>query len=322
MAQRRNPYLLFALIGCIFAATVLVVAYVAIAFYTGNPWPWLEIVHETGDRTLLGTILYYEHAARELPLDLLLGMAVAGSALFVFPGRKAGSVSSGTGRRRFGIALLAVSAIIVGGTLWTGGLPMLSENLLQYPTRPGEPLKWGGHWRYHLLSHVTLMLVSFGLAALVILGDPRRKGRGHRRGLAVFTATVGVFGTLALVFGFNLDPFTDPVALGHQAREAFTHSLVTIPAAWGVCLLCARREWGSPSAAAVPLGVPVGIGAGGVLAGIFLVVSSLVKSSASQGQTDSLVLLIFPHFFEHVFSYIVACLAAGFVFESFQNQFE
>src|SRR5688572_21678442 len=100
MAQKRNSYLLFAMFGCVFASAVIIVAYGAIALYTGNPWPWLEIVHETGDRTLLGTILYYEHATRELPLDVLLGMAVAGSALFVFPGQTALPLRS-TSRMRF-----------------------------------------------------------------------------------------------------------------------------------------------------------------------------------------------------------------------------
>ena len=41
---------------------VLLVSYAAIAIHTGNPWPWLEVVHESGGRTLLSTVLYFEHA--------------------------------------------------------------------------------------------------------------------------------------------------------------------------------------------------------------------------------------------------------------------
>ena len=43
---------------------VLLMAYGAIAVHTGNPWPWFEIVHESGDRSLVGTVFCYQHAAR------------------------------------------------------------------------------------------------------------------------------------------------------------------------------------------------------------------------------------------------------------------
>ncbi|MDH3266872.1 MAG: hypothetical protein OEM25_07905, partial [Gammaproteobacteria bacterium] len=143
----------------------LIVAYTAIALYTGNAWPWLEVVHESGDRTLIGTALYYEHAARELPLDVFLGMAVAASVLLVFP-RPAQSQCSPqrarSNQRKLTVATVVVIGAIVGGTLWTGGTEMLLNNLLQMHTRPGEPLQWGAHWRYHLLSRFTLMLFSVG----------------------------------------------------------------------------------------------------------------------------------------------------------------
>jgi hypothetical protein len=119
-----------------------------------------------------------------------------------------------------------------------------------------------------------------------------------------------------LVFGINQVPFTDPVALGHQLRESFTHILVSVPPAWGVCLFLKRRQWSVRTKGTASSFVPLAILVAGVLLGIFLVVSSFSKSAASQGQTDSLLLLIFPHFFEHTFSYVVACLAAGFLVET------
>jgi len=48
----------------------------------------------------------------------------------------------------------------------------------------------------------------------------------------VFNGILVLFTALSIVFGLDLKPFTDPVFLGHQAREAFTHGLVTLPLAW------------------------------------------------------------------------------------------
>ena len=99
---------------------VVFVAYGAIAIHTQNPWPWLEFVHESGDRTLIDTIFYFEHAARELPLDLIIGVAIGGSVLYALP------LQSGFGdtnpRARARLLLLAVAivcVVIVGGTVHT-----------------------------------------------------------------------------------------------------------------------------------------------------------------------------------------------------------
>ena len=298
------------------ALAVLVVAFVAIAGHTGNPWPWFEIVHENGDRTLAGTVFFFEHTARELPLDLILGAAVGASALFVFSRRGRGE-SSWRPRRRAAliVALSLVAAVIIGGTLWVGGWPMLEENLLQYPTRPGAPAEWGGHWRYHFLSHVMLMAVALGLGGvLVVLSDPPRKG-GYDRGLKAFRTTAAWFAGLTVIFVPNLDPFLNPLVIGHQVRESLTHGLVTVPAAWGTCLWLAKAEWGSLGHGAVSFRGALIAGAVGVVAGLYLLVVGLATSAASQGQSDSLVILLFPHFFEHTFSYVVAGLAAGLVYE-------
>jgi hypothetical protein len=61
---------------------------------------------------------------------------------------------------------------------------------------------------------------------------------------------------------------------------------------------------------------PLACGAGGLLLAVYLLVGALGTSAVSQGQTKSLSLLIFPHFFEHVFSYLVVPLVAGLVYES------
>ena len=60
-------------------ALVLLVAFAAVCVQAGTPWPWNRIVHEDRQHTLLQTIFYFEHATRELVLDSVLALAVAGA---------------------------------------------------------------------------------------------------------------------------------------------------------------------------------------------------------------------------------------------------
>ena len=303
-----NRWRTAATFGLGFSAAVLVVSYIVMATYTSQPWLWSVIVHESGDRTLLQTVFYYEHTARELPLDIILGVAVAGSVLFALP------PPAGTARARrrvtmLGSSLAAVTAVILAGTLWTGGPGLLYENLLQFPTRPGEPLVWGGHWRYHLLSQLTLMLASLGVAVPMMLAVGQR--RGHRRGLTIFLIAIAVFLALALVFRPGAESFTDPRFLGHQTREVFTQGLVTVPMAWSMCVLLAGRDPDRGRPGTVPVALSF-IAAGAAIGlGGFLLVASLATSAVSEGQSDSLAVMIFPHFFEHTFSYLVTTLTAA-----------
>jgi hypothetical protein len=308
---QASRFRLAAWLGLLSSLAILIASYIAIAIYSSTPWLWSVIVHESGDRTLQQTIFYYEHAAREIPLDIILGIAIAGSALFVLPPAVPRPAHSRV--TWFAVGLAAATALILGGTLWTGGAPMLTENILQYPTRPGEPLVWGGHWRYHLLSHVTLMLASFGLAAPILILTGRSKG--FEDGLRTLAVAVGLFLTLAVLFVPGSDSFRNAVYIGHQAREVATHAIVTVPLALSTCLFLGRHAWGERTAGTSPLAFALIAGGIGVLVGLFLVIGSLVTSAASQGQSESLAVLIFPHFFEHTFSYVMTTLSAALVFE-------
>ena len=291
---------------------VMLAAYGAIAAFTGNLLPWLEIVHESGERTLVGSVLYYQHAARELPLDVVLGLAMGGCALWALPR------APPTNRRRQGLLVLGAAlaiAVIVAGTLWSGGSALLWDNLLQMYTRPGQPLDYGSHWRYHLLSRLLLMLVSFGLAGLLVLGLRGKQGTGDPGGQRVFLGALGLFFALTLVFAPDIDPFVDPVFLGHQVREVFTHMLVTVPFTWWVCLALSGNYGQGTNNVSISLRWPLVAGIGGVLIGLYLLTGALLTSAVSQGQTDSVVQLIAPHFFEHSFSYVVVPLVAGLVYE-------
>ena len=63
-------------------------------------------MHEDGRRTLIETILYFEHATRELPLDVILGIAIGGSVLFAFApdNRRVERTSELTANIRVGVA--------------------------------------------------------------------------------------------------------------------------------------------------------------------------------------------------------------------------
>ena len=309
---RTTFYRLFSVAMWVIPVLVMLTAFGAIAVHTGNIWPWFEVVHESGNRTLVGTVFYFEHAAREFPLDALLGVAIGGSALWAFPKH---SPVNHLRQVLFAAGILLVISIIVIGTLSSGGPVLLWDNLLQMYTRPGEALRFGSHWRYHFLSRFMLIMVSFGLAGLIVLGLQGRQDTGGKTGQKVFIGTLLLFFVLSLVFVPDLDPFLDATYLGHQVREVLTHVLVTVPLAWWVCLRLSRGNEREPIQGTVLVGWPLAVGTGGVLAGLYLLVGALCTSAASMGQTDSMVLLIGPHFFEHFFSYLLVPLVAGLVCE-------
>jgi len=306
------------------AGGVLIVAYVGICVRVGSFWPWNEVVHEDGQRTLISTVLYFEHATRELPLDILLGLVIGGSVLFVVPPNENWTVPKWGGQRVTGFALVTalVVAIILMGTAFEGGLSVVLANFLQYHTRPGVALVWGSHWHYHLLSRLGLILISVGLAGLLRRINGGRGGGRERKGLGVVIATITLFFALTVLFSISLSSVLlsvfDPVFLGHQARELFTHVLVTVPAAWGFCLLLSRNvEITSLEEGLRSYSWPMTASAGviGALLGVYVCAGALMTDAASYGQTSDVTMLVFPHFFEHSFTYAVVLSVAALVYE-------
>ena len=319
-----GPYRFFTLLFLIPGFGILILSYAVICLHTGSWWPWTHVVHEDGIRTLLATVLYFEHGARELPLDLVLGLAIGGGLLFAFPpGNVHGSRITRRSEGIPGTALVAgisVAIIVLGATLDVG-LTGLRENLLQYHTRPLAPLEWGSHWRYHLLSRLALVLVAIGIAGFLRFFMSGEADRPARQGLRIFGFALAAYGILTALFwnGFStfLLPFLDPVYLGHQAREFFTHILATLPIAWGICTAVVSPMVAlSPNRDARLFAWPVTVTAGllGIILGLYVCVGALLKDSASQGQTDNLAMLLFPHFFEHVQTYFVVTAVALLVY--------
>ena len=256
---------------------VLSAAFVILCVHHSTVWPWNVVVHEDGRRTLLDTIFYFDHAAGELPLDLLLSGAVAGAILCAFPAPAA---------RPLGILVaicVALDAIIIAGARTT------VSYLFQFHTRDNEPMVYGSHWHYHFLSQAALMLLPLVLVSIK-----------YNR---VLVTAWAVFAALTIVFGISSDSFIDPRYLGHQARELFTHTLVTIPLAayltWRThsCVprshSCERLElnW-KPALAFLAIS-------------IYLAAGVLVTGARHQAQSADWTAVICAHFFEHSFSYLI-----------------
>jgi hypothetical protein len=305
--------------------TVLLVAFAGLCVMTGTVWPWHHVVHEDGSRTLLATVFYVEHAARELLPDALLALAVAGAARYYFPPvLAAGSAQASRWRRRLGLVAAITLVGIVGGTISSAGGRAFIDNLSQLHTRGGAPLVWGAHWRYHLIERFAQMMLAFSATGVVWLlhGKPdadRAKGRFRFYGAALL-----VFAALTVVFQPTAESFTEPAFLGHQLRELFTHSLVTLPLALGTCLMLARtvteesrvqgpgsRVQRPGSGAVSPIIVAV---AAALVSGTFLLVASLATDAQSHGQAQGLAALLFPHFAEHALGYAFVPALAGWIY--------
>jgi hypothetical protein len=304
---------------------MLVTAFAIICVHTSTAWPWAHVVHEDGRRTLAATILYFEHATRELPLDILLGIAIGGSVLIAFPPDDRRTSSK---PRLLALALLtaATLTVILVGTAAKGGIDLVLNELLQNRTRFGVPFEFGSHWRYHLLERIAMMLGSLSLAGLLSIFFNKRHAGTERLGAAIVAGSICIYIVLTIVFSPGwlafMQPFGDPRYLGHQAREVLTHGLVTVPMAWGLCMLMISRSRTEAPAISTSRTARLSstivatmiAGVATILLVTYVFVAAWVAGASSHGQTTDPVTLIFPHFFEHTFTYLVVSLFAALVY--------
>ncbi len=292
-------------------SAVLLVSFVAVCVQTGTPWPWTSVVHEDGHRTLLQTIFYFEHATRELLLDGVLAVAIAGAVRLFEPLPTGRDVALERTRRNFAIAAIGSLAVILGGTAYTEGAQAILQNLAQLHTREGAPLAWGAHWRYHFIERIAEIALAFCVAG-VFAG--RQGGTGKA---SLFLLAIGLFAGASAVFGVSDVSFRDPTYVGHQLRELLTNVLVTLPMALGGCLLLARRFARGVATPAVSAVLRWPIAAAGLTAlacGTYLLAASVLLGSRSHGQKAGLAELLFPHFFEHSLGYAFVTSAAGWLY--------
>jgi hypothetical protein len=307
-------------------ALVLAVAFVAVCIQAGTPWPWNRVVHEDGHRTLLQTIFYFEHATRELLLDVVLAIGIAGAVRYFHPpARSADSGALRQARRRMGIFALAMLIVIVGGTAWTEGGRTILDDLAQLytreSTRPAWGAQWryyfwGAHWRYHFIERIADFALAFALAGALWIVEGRPGAADERPDASLLAVAIAIFAAATLVFVPTTEPFRDPLFVGHQLRELFTHSLVTVPVALGTCVLLARRyaEAGVAIRSARSAAPVYAAAALALASGVYLLVASVLLKSRSYGQKTGLAALLFPHFFEHSLGYLLVAAIAGFLY--------
>ena len=297
---------------------VVLASLIAICVHTGALWPWGMVVHEDGRRTLAETVFYFEHAARELPIDLLLSVAVAGSVLRFYPAVPRASTGRWSRRMLFSFLVLsaAVMGVILVGAGMQAGVQGVTANLMQMYTREGAVPTPGAHWRYHLLSRLGVMLSCYALMGFSRRLSDQDPPAGPRGSSKVFLIAVAVLLAPGLFVGFTTEPFASSVFLGHQAREIVTHMLVTAPWALGLCLWLRQRvmaETGKSGSRGTARDLWVVAGSA-VLIYCYLIVGAVITGARAEARTDSLVRLVAVHFLEHSFTYVVTPVVAGSIY--------
>ena len=281
--------------------TILAAAFLAICIHFRSAWPWHVPLHEDGQRTFFETVLYFEHALGELPLEVLLSAALAGWILWLYgsPAAKSGSMWN------IGIIAIALDITIFAGALTHVGARVAMSNLLQYHTRDTEPMIFGSHWQYHLLAQLALMLLPAFYVAQV--GNLRPIAN---RPVILISAFVS-FAILTIIFGVSAAPFTDARFLGHQARELFTHALITVPLALGCCLLIPCKETEPTSKRSI---WPIAAMAACILLAVYLGAGVLLTRSQHLAQSNDWIKVICGHVFEHTISYLVVTIHSVFFY--------
>jgi hypothetical protein len=291
-APSAAPLLLSALIAC--PVVVLTGAYAWLAAAHGTPWLWSEIVHENGRRSLGETILYASHFLREIPTLLAMVLftlaAVGRPPAHVIPRewRAALLAAGGLAAIAFVVAAFELGA---GTAFW---------HLLQDYTRD-DVASFGSHWRYHFLSTLWFgaMVRVVAPVAAVYFGAPPHWQRGSvRLGRVAWL----YFGVLTVVFGLSPDIATDPLHVGHQAREIATHALVTLPLVLAVLAWIDGRRDPVPAGPAPTLNWLDLAGAAGIPAYLGMVAMATNVTEAGQAGGD-LAALVAAHFFEHSLDY-------------------
>ena len=260
---------------------------------------WNVAVHESGRYTLGQTVLYFSHFLREIPTVIamslfLVASSAAGRNSRISPTR----TLLGLAGAGFIIALsfaLAVHEHGAGDAL---------QNINQLYTRDDLPA-YGSHWRFHFLS-----TIWFGLAAPVVawLGARLFAGPPPRRPLASPLGRIAwlYFGLLTVAYGITTEPFVDPRFIGHQARELFTHALITLPLGLGVVALVSQPA--ATSGADVRRPSRAGLVAVFAIP-VYLTIAMRLTDSVSSGQTEGgLAAMVAAHFFEHSLDYVLAGL--------------
>lgn len=209
--------------------------YLWLALDHGTLWLFPAVVHESGDYTLLQTILYFRHVIRELPITLLY--AISSVAAFKIYG-PTGHSPIPQSKRCLIPAVLTLVVVLVSWfmTINTWGVEVALQEVFQGYTRDDTFLS-GSHWPFHLLSTIGYFLAAIIVATLLHYGihgtPPPRCPTVRSQWIG---GTIVAMFVMTLLLGLTTAPFLDPRYIGHQARELLTHLSITLPLSFGVLL--------------------------------------------------------------------------------------
>lgn len=310
-----RPLALVAVAG---PCALLALSLVVVCLHWHTLAPWNLPVHEDGERTLFNTIFFFEHATREMPGDLLLAMAAGAAVYFALPQPARGRPRFDARDRTLTVVAVILAAIIVGAATLQGGAQMVIENLQQHHTRPGAPLIWGSHWRYHLLERLPMIMTATALGAAVRALVGRGGGAAGRTGVRAGGFLIGLYLVATVVFTRSWSdlalPFFDTRYLGHEAREIFTHLIMTLPLGLGGAVLLQGPFRHAEPPAPIRLKAfawPVGLLSLALAMASYALIKAMASGAASEGQTDDVVSLVLVHFFEHDLGYILVPFTAA-----------
>lgn len=246
-------------------------------------WNLLRVkVHESGKYTLLGTVFYFDHFLREVPVDTMYVLAIYWAYTSIGPpGPEAIGLTSSAPLFQVGLVVFLI-AVFVGSTLRVGFATSLLD-LLQFRERD-TIVRFGSHWQMHFLSTIGLMMIFMFPGTLFASADFRSGGY-----------LLLLFVLVSLILGTDLRAITDRRWLLHGGRE-----ILTFVAIAGVPAFVWMAGGVEPSTLSLSAATIVGGIAIACLGAYYLwvLVNSNVKEAA---ETDlPAAYLIASHFFEHM----------------------
>ncbi|GMV80039.1 MAG: hypothetical protein AMXMBFR7_12230 [Planctomycetota bacterium] len=288
----------------VFGGLVLTASLAVVWRELGSSALWRDRAHESADRALLFIALYPGHALREVPHVFLLGLCWLAGLSGPRTWREAWAQCG-----RSAAFAAAFTALLAGWSGLEDGWDAAWLNLSQGHAAPGLT-EAGVHFRFHLWSDLALGGIFFGVGRCLAPLD-----RSHgARGLAL---AIGLF--LCMLLRWGADGAWSPRFAGHQAREIFTHVLVTLP-------LLAGFAWQVGRAAAPDFHRPAAWLGWGVGAGLCVAIGVRVLSvdimAFSSDPSRGVALNLAAHQFEHLLDFaMLAGMTAlgGFAAESHKS---
>jgi hypothetical protein len=298
-----------------FAMLAAMYVWLAVAHGTWDLLP--VVVHESGRYTLLGTVLYFSHFLREIPVDVAMAFAISASALSLWTPAPRGDAT----RRRLIMACaataLAIAVIGFVGAAAVHGAASARLDLLQFRTRDDE-VAAGSHWNYHLLSTLWFLLGALPVLRLTMAAAGLATRPAELRGRRVARALAwGYVTALCLVFGISSLAWTSSRYAGHQARELLTHVPVTLMLTAAALAALAgppafeRDTRGAGTRILDALRRDAASWIACVLLAAFLAWRALSGDVLAEGQSSlGLPAMVGGHFFEHALDYVLTPLVA------------